>query len=131
MPCLIRYLSKETFQCFFDCICVCTVIKPNPASKRGWRHSPYIQFTIDNLMMTVLNLIVSFRFPIITKKNGLDEVRPFSTFLVIFKLCLFCCTFVAISIPVLPFTMIVQTAANFSFYPNICFLHVFAILHSS
>ena len=75
--------------------------------------------------------IASFHFPIITKPNTLDQVQPFSSvFLVIFKLCLFCCMFFAIPIPVLLFTMVVQTAANFSIYANTCFLHVFAIFHS-
>ena len=73
--------------------------------------------------------IASFRFPISTKQNFLHELQSFSIFLLIFKLCLFCCTFVAISIPILPFTMIVQTVANFSFYPNTCFLHVFVHLY--
>ena len=74
--------------------------------------------------------IASFRFPISTKQNILHGLQPLSIFLVIFKLCLFCCTFVKISIPALPLTMIVQTAAHFSFYPNTCFLHVFANLYS-
>ena len=74
--------------------------------------------------------IASFRFPISTKQNILHEVQLFSIFLAIFKLCLFCCTFVAISVPVLPITMIVQIAANFSFYPNACFLRVFVHLYS-
>ena len=72
--------------------------------------------------------IASFRFPIITKQRILHEIKPFSIFLVLFKLCLFCCMFVAISIPVLPPTMIFQNAANILFHPNTCFLHVFAHL---
>ena len=59
------------------------------------------------------------------------QVRPMSMFLSISKLYIFCCILVLISIPVLPLTMVVQIAANFSFYANTRFLHVFAGLYSS
>ena len=73
--------------------------------------------------------IALYRFPIIIKQNILHKIQPFPIFLALFKLCLFCCRFVAISSPVLSLTIIVQTAANFSFYPDTCFLHVFAHLY--
>ena len=75
--------------------------------------------------------IASFRLSLNTRANVHLQIKPLSTFLSISKLYIFCCIFVLISIPVLPLTLVVQIAANFSFYPNNRFMHVFAWLYSS
>ena len=75
--------------------------------------------------------IASFCLSLNTKANMHLQVRPFSMYLSISKLYIVCCILVLISTPILPLTMVVQIAANFSCYPNTRFLHVFAGLYSS
>ena len=47
---LIRCLAKKSFQYLFDGSNVSIVIKPTPASIRGWGQDPHTKLTIDNLI---------------------------------------------------------------------------------
>ena len=57
------------------------------------------------------------------------SVRPFSLIFQIFKLYLFCCSFIAIAVLTLPLTLTIQFFTEHAMVSKLCFLSLFACVH--
>ena len=72
-----------------------------------------------------------FRSSLGCYRKVVDSMNPFKIASLVLKIYFFCCVFIAISIPLLPFTMIIQVIMQFPFYPYppSCFLPLFTQLY--
>ena len=72
-----------------------------------------------------------FRSSLGCYRKVVKKMNPFKIVSLVLKMYLFCCIFIAISIPLLPLTMVIQVIIQFPCYPHptSCFLPLFTQLY--